>query len=867
MDFFTRKPAKGLLSTLLLWGALVLPALAQNSYYFPKAKNLDPSIPTPEAFLGYGIGERQTRYDRVVAYLEELARVSDKATIETIGHTYEHRPQVILTITSPENHGRLERIRQEHLLLTDPAKAAPDMANMPALVHLGYNVHGNESSSTEVSMLTAYYLIANQDPETQQHLQEAVVFIDPALNPDGRDRHTNWVSMHQGNPAVSDPADREHNEVWPGGRGNHYWFDLNRDWLPLAHVESRNRLEFYHKWLPNVFIDFHEMGTNSTYYFEPSKPYSSENRLIPRSTYDGLNVLLARYHAEALDELGSLYFTKEQYDNIYPGYGSTYPDFQGGVGITFEQASSRGNKQENSLGVLTFAFTIRNHLATGLATVKASAENRETLLRHQREFYQSALADGRKNGVRAYVYGENHDATRLRKFTELLLAHRIEVYELEKPLTADGRKFEKGKAYVVPTEQPQYRLVESIFAKNKEFDDSVFYDASTWTLALAYNLPHAGLKSKATAGKRVTELAPVAFTVPEQTRYAYLLDWADYNAAGALYLLQNRGVITQTVFKPFTASTSSGPKAYQPGSITIPVASQKISADSLYKVIQEVAAKKQISFESVKTGLSVQGIDLGSNNIRTLKKPEALILTGQGVTSYEAGEVWFLLDQELHMPISKVDLSSFPRLSLSRYNTIVLVNGAYNSLGKTAADKLKRWVQEGGTLITFKSASEWAIKQGIAQGNVVAARDTANGELRIAFADAAPTEGAQSVGGSIYEVDLDITHPLGFGFTSRKLPVYRNSTTILSPAKNPYSTVAQYTKDPWLSGYVSKSNLDKIRNSAALLVSDQGQGRVILFADNPNFRGTWYGTNRLFFNAIFFGSLIKTPGTAVAAEH
>ncbi|PKV76109.1 M14 family metallopeptidase [Pontibacter ramchanderi] len=866
MNSTLRKSAQALLSTLLLWALLVLPSVAQNSYYFPKTKNFDPAIPTPEQFLGYGIGERQTRYDRVVAYLQELARLSDKASIEIIGYTYEHRPQVILTITAPQNHGRLEQIRQEHLQLADPAKAAPALANMPVLVHLGYNVHGNESSSTEVSMLTAYYLVANRDPETQRYLQESVVFIDPALNPDGRDRHTNWVNMHQGNPAVSDPADREHNEVWPGGRGNHYWFDLNRDWLPIAHVESQNRLEFYHKWLPNVVIDFHEMGTNSTYYFEPSKPYSSENRLIPRSTYDGLNVLLAKYHAEALDELGSLYFTKEQYDNIYPGYGSTYPDFQGGVGITFEQASSRGNKQENSLGVLTFAFTIRNHLATGLATVKASVENRETLLKHQREFYQSAITDGRKNGVRAYVYGENYDATRLRKFTELLLAHRIEVYELEKSITADGKKFEKGKAYVVPTEQPQYRLVESIFAKTKEFDDSVFYDASTWTLALAYNLPHAGLKSKATTGKRVTELATVSHTLPAQSRYAYLLDWADYNAAGALYLLQEKGVVTQTVFKPFTANTPDGPKAYQPGAITIPVASQKISADSLYKVIQEVAEKKQVRFASVKTGLSVQGIDLGSNNIHTLKKPEALILTGQGITSYEVGEVWFLLDQQLHMPISKVDLSAFARLNLARYNTIVLVSGAYNSLDKTAVDRLKRWVADGGTLITFKSASEWAIKQGIAQGKIVPARDTASKVARIDFANAAPTEGAQSVGGSIYEVDLDTSHPLGFGFTNRKLPVYRNSTTILTPAKNPYSTVAQYTKDPWLSGYVSKGNLRKISNSAALLVSDQGQGRVILFADNPNFRGTWYGTNKLFFNAIFFGSVIRTPGTGIAAE-
>ncbi len=867
MPFNKQTSFTGLLVAIMLGFLYTLPVSAQNSYYFPKAKQFNESIPTPEAFLGYKVGDRQTRYDRVVAYMEELARVSDRVSIQTIGHTYEHRPQVILTITAPQNHSRLQQIQMEHMQLANPAKSMPVIANMPVLVHLGYNVHGNESSSTEVSMLTAYYLAANQDAETSRYLQEAIVFIDPALNPDGRDRHTNWVNMHQGNPPVSDPADREHNENWPGGRGNHYWFDLNRDWLPLVHVESKNRMAFYHKWLPNIFIDFHEMGTNSTYFFEPTKPFSSENRLVPRSNYDGLNSMMAKYFAAALDELGSLYFTKEQYDNIYPGYGGTYADFQGGLAITFEQASSRGNKQENPLGVLTFAFTIRNHVATGLATVKGAVENREVLLKHQREFFQSALAEARKNPVKAYVYGEAADATRLRMFTRLLLDHQIEVYELDKALTVEGKTFEKGKAFVVPTEQPQYRLVESVFAKTTEFDDSVFYDASTWTMALAYNLPHVGARTKVATSKRVTEPAPVQIVTPEQSRYAYLLDWADYNAAGALYQLQEKGIITQAVFKSFKAGTPSGPRTYLAGTISIPVAAQKISADSLYSLIKQVVANRQVSIEPVSTGMSLQGIDLGSGSVQSLRKPEALILTGQGITPYEVGEVWFLLDQQLQMPITKADLVSFSRLNLGRYTTIVLVNGTYNSLDRAAVDKLKRWVGDGGTLITFKSASEWAIKQGIAAGKVIPVRDSTEKQSRTAFADAAATEGARSVGGSIYEVDLDLTHPLGFGFTNRRLPVYRNSMVVLAPSKNPYSTVAQYTSNPWLSGYVSQSNLAKIKNSAALLVSDQGQGRVIMFSDNPNFRGTWYGTNRLFFNALFFGSVIRTPGAGQAGEH
>ena len=855
---------KGCVLAMLLLVANTLQA--QQAYFFPKAQKFNPAIPSPEQCLGYPIGARQTRYDRVVTYLQELDRLSDRVTFQIIGRTYEDRPLVILTITAPANHARLEEIRKVHLQGCDPAQPLPGLTNRPVLVHLGYNVHGNESSSTEVSMLTAYYYTANEDPETLRYLNESVIFIDPALNPDGRDRHTNWVSMHQGTPAVPDPADREHNEGWPGGRGNHYWFDLNRDWLPVVHVESKARLAFYHQWRPNVVIDFHEMGTNNTYYFEPSKPYSSESPLVPRSTYDNLNVLLARYHAQALNELGSLYFTKEQYDNIYPGYGSTYPDFQGGVGITFEQASSRGNKQETTTGVLTFAFTIRNHLATGLATVKGAVENRETLLRHQREFYQSALAEGRKQPVKAYVYGDNSDASRLRAFTELLLTHQIDVYELPGSQQLDGKKFEKGKAYVVPTEQLQYRMVQSIFEKNTKFVDSVFYDASAWSSALAYGLPYAEAKGNVARGKKVTELPAVAPKVPARSTYAYLLDWADYRAPGALYGLLEKGAVAKTIFKPLTASTPAGARAYGAGSVVVPVGGQKISSDSLYNLIGCVARERGVAFESVATGFSVQGIDLGSSSVRTVKKPEALIVVGSSVQATEVGEVWFLLDSKLNMPITKAEGTTLPRLDLGRYNTIVLVTGQYTAWEKPVVEKLKRWVQDGGTLITFKSASEWAIKQGIAKGKIIPAKDTASKDSkRIDFDLAQGSEGAQAIGGSIYEVDVDLTHPLGFGLTNRKLPVYRNSTVFLEPSKNPYSTVAQYTDKPLLSGYISKDNLKKLSNTAALLVSSEGNGRVILFADNPNFRGTWYGTNRLFFNALFFGSLVTSPGSGPIA--
>ncbi|MFZ5999466.1 MAG: M14 family zinc carboxypeptidase, partial [Bacteroidota bacterium] len=525
-------------------------SFAQNNYFFPAGVTFDPAIPTPEQFLGYSIGDWHTRHDRIAEYFRELARVSPKAHFQIIGYTNERRPQVVLTITSPENYARIEEIRKEHLKLADPSQSVNTSA-MPVVVTHGYNVHGNEPSSSEAAMLTAYYLIAAQGDEATKTLKEAVIHVDPNYNPDGRDRHSNWANMHKGFPPVADPMDREHNEVWPGGRFNHYWFDLNRDWLPLAHVESRNRVEFFHQWLPNVCTDYHEMGTSATNFFEPTKPYGSENPVVPRSNYDVLNPLFAKYFAKAMDEIGSLYFSKENFDNSYPGYGSTYPDIHGGLGLVFEQASSRGHVQRSTTKDVTFAFTIRNHVRTSLATVRAAVDNRELLLKHQQEFFRTALDEGRKSAVKAYVFGDSKDQSKTRAFASLLLKHRIETFHLASDLSVGGKNYEKGKAFVVTSDQTQYRMVRSVFEKVTQFHDSVFYDASTWTMALAFGLPHEALNAtvKFSKGDRVKAedlvAKPAAVT---KSKYAYLVEWNEYNAAKALHQLLASRIFVKTSF-------------------------------------------------------------------------------------------------------------------------------------------------------------------------------------------------------------------------------------------------------------------------------------------------------------------------------
>ncbi len=850
---------------LLLMGSFTY---AQNAYFFPAGVTFDPAIPTPEQFLGYSIGDWHTRHDRIVSYFQELARVSTKAHFQIIGYTNERRPQVVLTITSPENYSRIEDIRKEHLKLADPSQSAT-LSSMPVIITHGYNVHGNEPSSSEAAMLTAYYLIAAQGEFAERTLREAVIHIDPNYNPDGRDRHSNWANMHKGFPPVSDPMDREHNEVWPGGRFNHYWFDLNRDWLPLAHVESQSRVAFFHQWLPNVCTDYHEMGTNATNFFEPTKPYGSENPVVPRANYDQLNPLFAKYFVNAMDEIGSLYFSKENFDNSYPGYGSTYPDIHGGLGLVFEQASSRGHIQKSSTKEVTFAFTIRNHVRTSLATVKAGVENRELLLKHQQEYFKSALDEGRKSPIKAYVFGDSKDQSRTKAFADLLLKHKIETYQLGADLSVGTNKYEKGKAFVVTTDQTQYRMVRSMFEKVTSFHDSIFYDASTWTMALAYGLPHDALNAsvKFSKGSRIKVEDVILTPAPiVKTNYAYLIEWTEYNASRALYYLLSKNIFVKAAYKPFAGQVNGVKKNFGYGTLVIPVADQSVSVDELFEVVKAASQNSGVDVHSVNTGYSLEGVDLGSGNIRTVQSPKVVMLIGEGVAATDAGAIWYLLDSKLKMPITKVNTSQLGQLRISDYNTLIMASGNYGILGESGIAKIKTWVQQGGTLILMKNAISWAINSKLIDEQLKKEEDKKE-TTRMDYVTAGDYQGSRAIGGSIYMGNLDITNPLGFGYTSRELPVYRNTSVFIEPGKSPFNTVIRYSSKPLLSGYIHPTNLEKIKNSVSLQVSNMGQGRAILFVDDPAFRGYWNGTNKLFFNALFFGSNIGVGNFGSEEEH
>ncbi|MEL6922857.1 MAG: hypothetical protein AAFO94_02340 [Bacteroidota bacterium] len=504
------------------------------------------------------------------------------------------------------------------------------------------------------------------------------------------------------------------------------------------------------------------------------------------------------------------------------------------------------------------AFTIRNQLRTSIATVQASVDNKDLLNDYMQQFFDSAITDAQKRSrEKTVIFGDADDPSRTRAFAKLLFDHQIKTYPLESDQQLNGTMYKAGTAYQVPLQQEQYRMVSTMFDPVTSFHDSVFYDASAWTVAMAYNMPYSFSNNVLPSNANAIDASH--FEVKEnnikKSNYAYLIDWRDYEAAAALYQLLDAGLFVKTAFRPFSITTDQGLQDFGRGTLLVSVADQIHPADEVYNKMLTAFAKSTVPVYTVTSGASKSGIDLGSGNFRAIEKPKALMLIGDGTSSYETGEIWHLLDTRLHMPVSKVYTRNFDYLDLRKYNTMILTTGRYSNLGKEGIEKIKAWVNAGGKLICSRGGTAWAIRKGLTDARFLKTETEEAAPVRSNFENAREERGSYATGGSIYQTDLDITHPLGFGMTRRDLPVYRNHNNFVQPMEDPYSTVIQYDVNPLLGGYVHPDNLKKISGSASLLADRQGDGHVILFVDNPNFRGFWYGTNKLFFNALFFGGL------------
>ncbi|MDQ3277961.1 MAG: M14 family metallopeptidase, partial [Bacteroidota bacterium] len=824
-------------------------------YYLPDSVQYNPAIPKPKDVIYHNVGEYHITHDRLVGYMQALAKAApDRIKIEIMGLSYEGRPQVLLIITSPRNHQNLEQIRQQHVQLTDPAKSALlQTDNMPIVVYIGHSIHGNEASGANASLLSAYYLAAAQGRQIDDLLNNTVILFDPSFNPDGLQRFSTWVNQHRSKNLVTDPASREFSEVWPGGRFNHYWFDLNRDWLPAQHVESQNRLKWFHLWKPNILTDHHEQESNATFFFQPGEP-SRVNPITPLKNQQ-LTEKIGKFHAQYLDRIGSLYFTKENYDDFYYGKGSTYPDVNGAVGILFEQGSSRGHAQQTTNGVLTFPFTIRNQFTATLSTLEAARSMRKEMLDWQRDFYRTAATDAALYGVKGYVFGHNADKAKTAIFVNMLRRHQIDVYELANNLKADGNAFQKGAAYVVPAGQSQHRLIRGIFDKTLTYQDSLFYDITAWTMPLAFGLTYAELgaqqfNNNLLGSKVATDVTETGNVLGGQSSIGYLMEWSEYNTPAVLYELQSAGLITKVATNPFQMTSNGSTKNFTYGTILVPVSMQALNSSSIYEKVRAAAIKYGVTIHAVQTGNVLAGSDLGSRNFLPVTQPNIAMLVGTGVNPLDAGEIWHLLDQRFNIPSTHLDAASFNRTNLDKYNTLIMVSGAYSDLNK---DKLKAWVQDGGTLILTEEAVQWAAQAGISNVTFKRVKSPLDSSSQLAYGDRDEISGAQSMRGAIFRADVDLTHPLAYGYQQPSVSLFKANRVFMERSKNPFATPFYYKDKPLQSGWLSRENYQAVKNSAAVVVSGTGSGRVISIADNPNLRAFWLGGSKLLMNAIFFG--------------
>ena len=836
-----------------------IPASARdlnNIKIYPDDISYNPSIPRPEEIIGHPLGHRLTRNDLLVSYMRQLADVSDRVNVETIAKTHEGRDILMLTISLPENLARIDEIKAAHVALSDPSSDQVVTDDMPVVTWLNYGVHGAEVSSTDSSMAVAYYLAAAQGDYIEETLKNSVVLIIAIFNPDGSARQAAWNHMHGSNVAITDPNGRNHNTYWPGGRTNHYWFDLNRQWLLQTQPGPQGWVKKFHEWKPNISTDHHEMGTNSTFYIPPGVP----DRTFPYIPDESIELLeeVTDRPRDFMDSEARLYFSEEGYDNFYIGKGATYPHMNAGIGLLFEQARTLGNV-DTIHGEMSFRDNVRTYLNISLSIVRAGLELRPRLLDYQKRFYQNAMEMAADDDVKGYVFSAPKDKARDYHFRDLLERHQIDVNIINEDVTIDGKTYKSGESYLVKTNQAQYTLIKGIFEKITTFENNTFYDVSGFTMPLAFGMDYAavGNREVSNAGDIVKpEFMPE--TTPKEAKAAYLFEWNEYYAPRALNRLLQAGVRPKVATKPFSIDTPNGQQNMAVGSIMVSVGWQgsELESNELHQIMEEVAQKDGIKVHTVDSFRTpTAGVDLGSNNFRPIEKPNILLMVGEGTRAYDAGEVWHLLDHRMNIPVTLYDKRNLSTLDISNYTHIIFVGGSYNADNDQLNRKMRRWVRDGGTVIAHRQGAKWA-------GEILLDIKDENEEYpmdRQDYADKTMNEVENIIGGAIMRGDLDITHPIGYGYANREIYTHRDTLIAFDPPKNPYATVVSIPENALESGFASSDNQSRLAGKANVVAERMGQGSVILFANNPNFRAYFYGSNKMFLNALYFSKAFNRP--------
>ena len=815
-------------------------------YYFgDELQYFDPKIPKPSSFLlgENEVGSSHVSHDRLVQYMYALANSSPRILIEDRGITYEGRPLLLLTVSSKENLNKINQIRENHISFTD-GNIKKQSHKRPIIIYQGYSIHGNEPSGSNAALLYAYYLAASNNPKLINQLNNSIILLDPSFNPDGLQRFAHWANTNKSLYLNSDSNDREFSENWPKGRTNHYWFDMNRDWLPVQLPESNVRIETFHKWYPNVLTDHHEMGTNSTFFYQPGIP-SRVNPLTPKKNQI-LTAKIGEYHEKKLSEIGSLFYSEEDYDDFYYGKGSTFPDINGGIGILFEQGSSRGHLQESINGEISFPFTIKNQLMTSLSTLDASIGLKTELLDYQYDFFVNSIKIANKNKNNYTIVGDKKDKSKLFHFYEILKKHKIEIKKLKKNRIVNGIEFEKENSFLIPKNQKNSRLINAMLENRTKFKGSLFYDVSAWSFLHSFDLEYSDLILK-------EETNSFNFNKPKgkiisKSDYAYLFSWDDYYTPKALYKLLKNNLRVKVATEKFEINDNK----FDYGTILIPLKNQTKSIEEINRILDEITSFSGINFYGINSSKTT-GIDLGSNSFKNINIPKIGLIVGDGVTSYDAGEIWHLLDTRYEIPVTKIKSSSLQKIDLEKYNTMIFVNGTHN-YNKSTVKSLKNWVENGGNLIGFRNTIKWLNKNNFISVNLKVNKPEVK---NINYINKSKFYGAQLTSGAIFNTLLDLSHPINYGFYKNNLSIFRNTNIYIENDSLSFNNPIKYTKkNTLISGYISKENYKSIKDSRPFVNFKIKKGNINIFSDNTNFRGFWYGTNKLMMNAIFFSNIM-----------
>lgn len=820
------------------------------------AELAEAQLQSPETFLGYIIGTRYTPHHRIVQYFQHLAsEAPNQIKLEQYGETNEGRPLLLATIANEQNITNIEAIRLNNLRLANATKdrAAPT-ENAPAIVWLSYNVHGNETSSSEASMLTAYELLNKSNPRSQEWLKNTVVIIDPCLNPDGRDRYVNWYTTMIGKTINPLPSAREHKEPWPGGRSNHYNFDLNRDWVWQTQLETQQRLKKYNSWLPQVHVDFHEQSFNSPYYFAPAAEPFHE---VITNWQREFQIQIGKNHASYFDKEGWLYFTKERFDLFYPSYGDTYPTYNGSIGMTYEQGGIRaGLGILNSDGdTLTLVDRALHHYTTGMSTVEISSKNAAKLVQEFRTYFNTALTKP-KGEFKAWVV-KNDGTDRVIRLQELLDKNQIQwSYAPASSLNGFNYLTRKNEAFkseekdiLVNINQSKGNLIKVLFEPNSAITDSATYDITAWALPYVYGLPAYGITNYVNGGSAAAPATP-APTV-DANAYAYAIKWDGLNSARFLASALKNGLKVRYAEQPF----QSGTELFEKGSLLVTKAAN--ANKPIQQQLEKIAKETGSTLYSIRSGFVDKGFDIGSGSVRLINPPKIALIAGESVSSLGFGELWHFFDTQLNYPVTVMSANDFLRDGLNQFDVLILPDGNHDILSrKESNEDLKGWVRRGGKIIALENAvaqmarSEWGIK-------LKSDDDKKNEDAPPNYSDLAKYENRErdwlknSMPGSIFKLELDNSHPLGFGYPSYYYSLKQDGNLYEFFKKGDGWNVGVIKNDSYVSGFAGTLLRPKLKDALIIGAQDFGRGQIIYFADNPVFRSFWENGKLLLCNAVF----------------